>query len=351
LDAALVRAVMSAGWRFSRDDGVWTRVGEPPEVPVALGRGLRLATLNCLKDGDNGELLQHELRQDAICRELVALGADVIGLNEVTRPMLERVLREEWVRDSYTVSAVPNDTRCCHVSALRPGNFGNVLLSKIPPVSTGYIDTPCGRESHVVSLWLCAEQGGTQPLRVDVCSTHLQAFPWLFEGQRKTQLESLTSAVRTGSDLCVVMGDFNFHREAENSSIPDGWCEVPAVVALGGTWDLERNAMLPHYLPLRNMYNGLGMGTGWGWPSPMRLDRVLVCSGHGEGGCASFDSGTARAQMFADHSIHERARTRAPLPRAGPELREAHRCLPWQEYLFPSDHFGILVELPLVFAE
>ena len=44
------------------------------------------------------------------------------------------------------------------------------------------------------------------------------------------------------------MGDFNFHREAENASIPEGWGEVPAVMALGPTWDCTKNAMLPHYL-------------------------------------------------------------------------------------------------------
>ena len=138
------------------------------------------------------------------------------------------------------------------------------------------------------------------------------------------------------------MGDYNFHREAENGSIPAGWREVPAVVALGETWDFGRNSMLAHYLPIRNIYNGLGLGTSVAWPSPMRLDRVLV---HG----TALDCGVevATARLFADQPIHERARGRPPLPHTGPELREAHRALPWQEYLFQSDHFGICVELPL----
>jgi endonuclease/exonuclease/phosphatase family metal-dependent hydrolase len=79
------------------------------------------------------------------------------------------------------------------------------------------------------------------------------------EGRRKAQLEHLTSALTTKSrsgtlDASVIMGDFNFHREAENASIPDGWREVPAVVARGETWDYARNLMLAHYLPLRNIY-------------------------------------------------------------------------------------------------
>ena len=111
-------------------------------------------------------------------------------------------------------------------------------------------------------------------------------------------------------------------------------------MALGPTWHFARNAMLPHYLPLRNLYNGLGLGTQLGWPSPMRLDRVLVR------GMARLDGAAAKARLFADQPIHERARGRTPLPQVGPELREAHRALPWEEYLHPSDHFGIFVKLP-----
>ena len=72
----------------------------------------------------------------------------------------------------------------------------------------------------------------------------------------------------------------------------------------------------------------------------MRLDRVLV---HGR----ALDCSGATARLFADQPIDERARGRKPLPQTGRELAEAHRALPWQEYLHASDHFGILVELPL----
>merc|ERR1711939_254158 len=71
-------------------------------------------------------------------------------------------------------------------------------------------------------------------------------------------------------------GDHNFHREAENRSIPDGWGEIPAVVDLGATWSLSTNSMIAHYLPRRNLYNGFGMGGWFAWDTEMRLDRVLV---------------------------------------------------------------------------
>ena len=342
----------AAGWRFSRDHDKWARVDAADAEPVGSLGTIRLATFNCLHDWTLGDVLQHEVRHDAICQELAALNADVIGLNEVTRSLLERVLREEWVRSRYTVSAVPEDARCNHLLSVLPsaGAMGNILLSKIPPSSVNYIDQiGDGRHSHVMTLCLADPQGG-RPLRLAVSSSHLTACPWLMEGRRKVQLEHITSAMLESTDIdacvdtcvdtCVVMGDFNFHREAENASIPQGWEEVPAIVALGATWDFARNRMLAHYLPLRNLYNGLGLGASFGWPSPMRLDRVLV---HGTG----LDCAAAEARLFADQPIHERARGQPPLPHAGRELREAHRALPWQDYLFCSDHFGIFYELPI----
>ena len=77
----------------------------------------------------------------------------------------------------------------------------------------------------------------------------------------------------------------------------------------------------------------------------MRLDRVLVRAGNGGG---QLDSGAAKARIFADQPVHEKGKGKKALPQTGPELQEAHRALPWEEYLHISDHFGIFVEIPLV---
>jgi len=284
------------------------------------------------------------VRYDAMFRELAALDADIIGLNEVTCNCLERLLHEDWVRQQYTVSVVPDNACCAHVSTLIAGSFGNLLLSKYIPSSLAWVDQPGdGRHSHVMSLRLCDPHEGGEPKRIAVCSTHLTACPWLMEGRRKRQLAHLTSTLTTKLDsdrldACVIMGDFNFHREAENASIPERWSEVPAVVDLGATWDFGKNRMLAHYLPLHNIYNGLGLGTQFGWPSPMRLDRVLVFG-------STFDCAAAAARLFADQPIDERACGQPPLPQTGRVLQESHRSLPWQDFLHPSDHFGIFLEL------
>ena len=87
---------MSAGWRFSRDDSAWAPVEAEAAAPATpLTWPLRLATLNCLHDLKDADVLQHDVRYAAICDELRALDADVIGLNEVTRTLLERLEQPE----------------------------------------------------------------------------------------------------------------------------------------------------------------------------------------------------------------------------------------------------------------
>ena len=82
-------------------------------------------------------------------------------------------------------------------------------------------------------------------------------------------------------------------------------------------------------LPAWNIYNGFG--TGWGWAQRMRLDRMIVQG-------AALDWERARARLFANELIHKGQR-------AAGEPEE-----PWQAYLFPSDHFGVLVDIPLADA-
>ena len=81
----------SAGWTFNHAQGRWVAVeagasGARPPAPLGPGapHALRLATLSCLHDISDPELLEHETRQDAIFRELGAPDADAIGPNEVT---------------------------------------------------------------------------------------------------------------------------------------------------------------------------------------------------------------------------------------------------------------------------
>ena len=89
-----------------------------------------------------------------------------------------------------------------------------------------YVEQPGdGRHAHLAVLALRA---GGRDLKVAVCAAHLTAFPWLMEARRRAQLAQVCAAAEAcGADAACIFGDFNFHREAENASIPDGWHELP----------------------------------------------------------------------------------------------------------------------------
>jgi len=348
--------ITQGAWEFDFDAGRWELAEAQTTNPV-LEEPLRLATLNVLFDtklrgGEPmlPEVLQHDIRYDAICKELGSLGAHIIGLNEVTHTMLEKLLQQEWVRKDYRVSAVPYDPRCTDLSAVK--SFGNVMLSRLNVISVEHIRSPAvlgeAREFPVMTLRIAS--CGDTPKTIAIASAHLIAFPYLNEGRRAQQLQALTSELARSSrglDGCVIMGDFNFHRDSEAASIPSGWSEVPAVVAAGPTWDITRNTMLPHYLPFRNIYNGFGIGYGKVWSTQMRLDRVLVMG-------SAFDHDAAASKTFADQPISATRDSRNTAVHQGADVNpealpfcELHRQLPWEAYLFPSDHFGLVIELPL----
>ena len=283
---------------------------------MVLDRPLRLATLNVLFDKPSTEaVLLHEARFDAICAELSSLDADIIGLNEVTLRFTQKLLSLNWVRETYVVSAVPGDRQCQDLAAVRgPPSFGNLLLSRIPLLSLEYIPLR-RREVHVAALEV-SRGAGLPPLRLAVASAHLISFPFFKERQRRDELRSLAEVLQARGrvDATVVMGDFNFHREAENASIPAGWREVPAVRALGHTWSYTENPLIPRMLPF-------WLPGRLGWPKSMRLDRVLIL-GHG------LDPDNAWARLFANRPIRS---TGMQVP----------------GFLFPSDHYGVLLRIPL----
>ena len=228
------------GFAYNFSAQVWEKYRGTDRKPINVKGPLRCATLNILHDNANCDVLFHEIRYQTICKELQSLNAHIVGLNEVTRTFLQRLLEEDWVRKDYTLSVILDHPECNSLAAARGiKSFGNVILSKIPPESIEYIPCPNrNREFHVASLRLAGKTDG-QPIVIAVASVHFQAFPWINESRRKAELHAIASeltGLNRNYDACILMGDFDFHREAENSSIPSGWREIPSIVALGPTW-------------------------------------------------------------------------------------------------------------------
>eukprot|EP00944_MAST-04C_sp_MAST-4C-sp1_P007550 g7550.t1 len=319
------------GFAFNSSAQLWEKCRGTDERPIAVDGPLRCATLNVLHDNANADVLFHEVRYQAICKELQSLNAHIIGLNEVTRNFLRRLLEEDWVRKDYVLSAILDHSECAGLAATRGHkSFGNVILSKIPPEAIEYIPCPNRtREFHVASLRLAGEKNG-KSVFIAVASVHFQAFPWINESRRQAELHALAAelqALNRNYDACIMMGDFNFHRESENSSIPFGWQEIPSIVALGPTWCNGENPMIEAMLPSYNIYNGFG--TGWGWPNLLRLDRVLI---QGTG----LNSNEVNAKLFSNRPVYE------CIKHTGDE-----KVVVWKDYLYPSDHYGIVFDINL----
>lgn len=124
-------------------------------------------------------------------------------------------------------------------------------------------------------------------------SAHLMSLPWLNEEAPHREIQAISSWLR------------------QISRTVD---EFPVVVNLGSTWDATRNTIISQYLSPSNLYNGFSSGSQR--ENRIRLDRAIVpgetISGH-------------KAEAW---------------------LRDVHRCLPWEDYLTPSSHFGAASEIP-----
>ena len=107
------------GFAFNSSAQLWEKCRGTDERPIAVDGPLRCATLNVLHDNANADVLFHEVRYQAICKELQSLNAHIIGLNEVTRNFLRRLLEEDWVRKDYVLSAILDHSECAGLAATR----------------------------------------------------------------------------------------------------------------------------------------------------------------------------------------------------------------------------------------
>lgn len=280
-------------------------------------------------------------------QELERADADVIALNEVTQFFVGMLAQEAWVRKSYTLSTVPGEEHPENTAVSL--KFGNVILSRVPLTSLCTVQMPNGRQAEAA---IVHTTHGALEVRTLVTSVHLTAFPTKV-AQRAKELRflTLTLDMKDEWDLAIVLGDFNFHREAESQSIPDGWVELPA--ALGRyTWDTALNPMIQHYLPK------IWWGAVWSlvWPVQMRLDRFVVKS---KSSGPLVDLHASSVELFVNAPVkeegdHQRITPGATwmrllaLPVSLVRQLCSHRNQPWEEYLFPSDHFGLLVDLATI---
>jgi poly(A) polymerase len=260
----------------------WQPIDQP--LGEATIGALTIASFNVLCDRYEQERIQTAQRLPAIVEHLRRCDADIIALQEVTPPLLDVLLEQDWVH-SYAISESPEG------QTLKP--YGLLLLSRLPftlvehqysahkrvLVGTWQIN---GRSLHLAVVHLTSNRAHN--------ALEVRAH------QRSVLLEYLKTLPGDG----FIVGDFNSRgdeqeEELSQSGFVDVWTLLHPDDA-GYTFDPERN-------PLAALMSLSGEAA--------RFDRILL---RGEDG------------------------------RFLPRSMELFACEPvpdTQGTLYPSDHFGI----------
>ena len=250
--------------------------------PIPTLERLRLATFNVWF----GDMAWKE-RQVALLSLMQKRELHVIGLQEVTPRFIEELLKVQWVREHYTLSDIWGTSL---------GSYGVFLLTKLPITNIFLLDLP----SQMGRRLLCADLAiNNSTLRVGV--VHLESLR--SEGiMRGLQLDSIFP-ILIESPQSLLMGDFNFchTNEIEENRLPKSHIDVWPTLRdePGWTEDTAINLMRLDYK---------------GKEKQARYDRVLL----GKDG------------PWMAHKI-EIIGTE-PVSEDNPRI-------------FPSDHFGLFVEL------
>jgi tyrosyl-DNA phosphodiesterase 2 len=186
---------------FDAAAGAWVDV----ETAESVDRdALTLSTYNVWFDS-----LHAERRHLAIADLLSTRTPDIMAFQEATPAALELFLGQPWVRDGY---------RCVTVVGHEVGNYGLLLLSRLPISRASYTRLPTRQRRGFLQAEISVNG---RPLVV--CCIHLDSGKSSAR-LRGWQFDRIFGALKTAEDA-VVLGDFNM-RDPENSRIAAPYCDV-----------------------------------------------------------------------------------------------------------------------------
>eukprot|EP00753_Platysulcus_tardus_P007299 PLAT15049.1.p1 GENE.PLAT15049.1~~PLAT15049.1.p1 ORF type:complete len:433 (+),score=128.42 PLAT15049.1:124-1299(+) len=320
---------------------------------------ISLLSFNILFDhiygrASRSHLLYHMQRYDAIAELCEEKMATFVTLQEMTPTSLARFASKRFIRRHYYLSSAPDETgRPQGPTSLCP--LGVVLMSRIPPHSSDYFPLPGVHVSrgvpyatfhlhHPAFAAGSHEAGDGGAGKVDeeeeeaddslsfvVAGIHTTAYAGNV-AKRREQLTAFVNHLNDDSRL-LIAGDFNLHAESESAilddiGLTDVWTELHGD-ADGFTFDAERNLLI------REQYYGYEKRR-------MRLDRV----------CSLNLPAAMRARsisIIGDQPLYPES-ARWDKHGGGVLAAVADFLFGWnirrtrEEYLFASDHFGLLAE-------
>ena len=275
-------------------------VHRDPATPI------RLATLNILADCFPWFIemaIRSTERYEWLCRELVQLDATVIGLNEVTGNALRQLQECPFVRENYFL------TETSSVQG-RLSPHGSMILSKLPLLEVFEVAVTGSHRSGVV---VKVQLSSASDQCAYICSRHTTAYQTPKNAElRAQQIREIVQVLQPLGLPYVILGDLNLHYLFEDNVVlehrlVDAWAQThfsgqsPFNDADPGfTFDAVRNTFIPYYIP--------------GERRQMRLDRILFSRGFP---CSAISP----CSLWANEPIRS------------------------DRYLFPSDHFGLFIDL------
>ncbi|MFE9095982.1 RNA repair domain-containing protein [Streptomyces sp. NPDC007264] len=285
-EARLLRApFFTARTPYAWDGGEWAPTRSPnggASGPAGGFGGVRVLTWNTLWDRYDADRIDSARRRPALLRALRDADADVIALQEVEADLADLLLREPWVRESWTLGTDPQgpDTEEC----------GLLLLSRLPVREAAFHEL--GPHKAVSALVV---EAGTRPLVV--MATHLSSdHTDDGAGRRDAELTRIAEGLAGLDADLVLMGDFNDGGDTPQTALGmrDAWSEA------------HGDDTTPTFDPGTNPLAAVSSLTG----RASRLDRVLL---RGAG------LRVRRAELYGD--------------------------VPTAEGLYISDHYAVRVEM------
>ncbi|MCO6005185.1 RNA repair domain-containing protein [Actinoallomurus purpureus] len=272
----------------ARTPVAWDPVaGWRPAEPVPAGPAparLRVLTWNTLWDRYDADRIDTARRRPLLLESLERADADVIALQEVEAGLLDMLLRAPWVRSGYTLGTDP--------AGPDVDETGLLLLSRLPVREAGL--HVLGPHKGVAAVTVESAAGPVVVAATHLTSDHAENGA----ARREAELARLAEVLAGADGDVVLLGDFNDGGAgpADALGVRDAWTEVHGPADPAVTFDPAAN-------PLAAVSSLSGRAS--------RLDRVFL-GGSGLRATAA------------------RLRGDSPMTPDG---------------LFPSDHYGVAVDV------
>lgn len=278
---------------------------------------IRVAAFNVLADRSSWYIeaaIKSQERFEWLPDGIRQLNPSIIALNEVSVKALRHLQTSPFIRANYFISEHVNEVNEQDNKSPTTNSanglcnpHGTIILSRLPLVKAFAVGLARSKREAVVVQAVFGRH------LVNVCGLHLRSLQMPGVNQaRAEQMRDITNALRSLEYPFILMGDLNLHSLSEDSVVIenrliDAWAQTHFSDKTpfndgqpGFTFDAVLNTFIVYNSP--------------GEYRQMRLDRILFSSGF-----------PARAispcTLWANHLIKDGS------------------------YLFPSDHFGLSIDL------